>query len=96
MAHDEGHAGDVFHPAILPPTDCWSLHTRTPQGQLQSDPQRFPSGLPSLGQWLHDKGLKLGIYSDAGILTCAGFPGSLGHEAEDAATFANWGVDYLK
>ena len=76
--------------------DCWMSHTRTDQGRYIGDPQRFPSGMTSLGEYLHARGLKFGIYTSAGTMTCALFPGSLGHEDVDAQTFADWGVDYLK
>ncbi len=69
---------------------------RDPSGRLFPDPRHFPSGLSALADALHDRGLKLGIYSDAGTHTCGGEPGSLGFEPEDARTFASWGVDYLK
>ena len=57
---------------------------------------RFPNGIKALAQYVHAKGLKLGIYSDSGSQTCAGYTASLGHEREDAAQFAAWGVDLLK
>src|SRR5690606_11129128 len=60
------------------------------------DPERFPSGLKALADYVHERGLKLGIYSDAGTKTCAGRPGSQGHEYQDALQFARWGIDYLK
>jgi len=60
------------------------------------DPVKFPDGIKGTADYVHSKGLKLGIYEDAGTLTCAGYPGSLGHEKVDAQTFADWGVDYLK
>jgi alpha-galactosidase len=75
--------------------DCWQTG-RDARGTIVADPQRFPSGMKSLADAIHAKGLKFGIYSDAGTLTCAKRPGSKDHEAEDAATYAAWGVDYLK
>jgi len=60
------------------------------------DPQRFPSGIKALADYVHSKGLKFGLYSDAGAKTCAGRPGSQGHEYQDALRYARWGVDYLK
>eukprot|EP00662_Eupelagonemidae_sp_cell21_P007968 gene7968-48201_t len=63
---------------------------------LQADPKRFPNGLKALADYVHSKGLKLGIYTDYGTTTCSGRPGSYGHEAQDAARFANWTVDSLK
>ncbi len=76
--------------------DCWLSHSRDASGQLQADPAKFPHGIKGVADFVHGLGLKLGIYEDAGTMTCAKFPGSLGHEATDAATFASWGVDYLK
>ena len=58
--------------------------------------ERFPSGIKALADYIHSKGLKFGIYTDAGTLTCAKRPGSIGHEYQDAKQYANWGVDYLK
>src|SRR5882757_2870944 len=77
--------------------DCWMTHTRDPQtGRLVPDPAKFPDGIKGTVDYVHSKGLKLGIYEDSGTTTCAGYPGSLGHETVDAQTFADWGVDYLK
>jgi alpha-galactosidase len=75
--------------------DCWHGQ-RDAHGDIQADPQRFPSGIKALADYVHSKGLKFGIYSDAGTKTCAGRPGSRGHEFQDAAQYAAWGVDYLK
>ncbi len=76
--------------------DCWLTHQRDAQGRLVPDPTKFPDGIKGTADYVHSKGLKLGIYEDAGTQTCAGYPGSLGHEKTDAQTFADWGVDYLK
>ena len=76
--------------------DCWSLRKRDDHGKLVADPEKFPSGMKALSDHLHGMDLKFGIYSCAGILTCAGYPSSFEHEFTDAATFAEWGVDYLK
>ncbi|WP_236652305.1 glycoside hydrolase family 27 protein [Streptacidiphilus neutrinimicus] len=76
--------------------DCWMTHDRDANGDLVPDPAKFPDGIKGVADYVHAKGLKLGIYESAGTLTCAGYPGSLGHEKQDAATFASWGVDYLK
>ncbi|XP_038137200.1 alpha-galactosidase A [Cyprinodon tularosa] len=76
--------------------DCWPSHQRDDQGRLQADPKRFPGGIKKLADYVHSKGLKLGIYSDVGDKTCAGYPGSLGYYETDAQTFADWGVDLLK
>lgn len=69
---------------------------RGADGRLYPDPQKFPGGMRTIADFLHSRGLKFGIYSDAGEKTCGGRPGSLGHEDIDAQTFAEWGVDYLK
>jgi alpha-galactosidase len=76
--------------------DCWLTHSRDANGRLVPDPVKFPDGIKGTADYVHSKGLKLGIYEDAGTATCAGYPGSLGHEKVDAQTFADWGVDYLK
>lgn len=75
--------------------DCWH-GTRDENGFIQPDPQRFPSGMKALADYIHSLGMKLGIYSDAGSKTCAGYPGSQGHEFQDALQYARWGIDYLK
>ncbi len=75
--------------------DSWQGE-RDSQGFIQPDAKRFPSGMKALADYVHSQGLKLGIYSDAGTKTCAGRPGSRGHEYQDAQTYARWGVDYLK
>ncbi|MEX2428806.1 MAG: glycoside hydrolase family 27 protein [Bacteroidales bacterium] len=75
--------------------DCWQVD-RDENGELMPDPVRFPSGIKALSDYVHSLGLKFGIYSCAGDLTCQGRPGSRGHEFQDARTFAQWGVDYLK
>ena len=69
---------------------------RDEQGFIHEDPEKFPSGMKALADYLHARGLKLGIYSDAGTNTCACYAGSLGHEYQDAFMYAHWGVDYLK
>ncbi|XP_075258099.1 alpha-N-acetylgalactosaminidase-like [Convolutriloba macropyga] len=76
--------------------DCWMSKNRTDDGKLQPDPTRFPSGIKALAKYMHDRGLKLGIYEDFGTYTCMGYPGSEGHEEVDANTFAEWEVDMLK
>jgi alpha-galactosidase len=76
--------------------DCWAEKERGPDGRLVPDPVKFPDGIKGVADYVHGKGLKLGIYGDAGTQTCAGYPGSLGHEETDAQTWADWGVDYLK
>ena len=76
--------------------DCWSLRERDENGRLVPDPEKFPHGMKAVADYVHSKGLKFGMYSCAGNLTCAVYPGSFEHEFVDAATFAEWGVDYLK
>ncbi|XP_006051910.3 alpha-galactosidase A [Bubalus bubalis] len=76
--------------------DCWMAPERDSKGRLQADPKRFPGGIRRLADYVHSKGLKLGIYADVGNKTCAGFPGSFGYYDIDAQTFAEWGVDLLK
>ncbi|KAG0468154.1 hypothetical protein HPP92_017482 [Vanilla planifolia] len=76
--------------------DCWSSIFRSLKGELVPHPKTFPSGIKALADYVHGKGLKLGIYSDAGVFTCQVRPGSIFHEEVDAKTFASWGVDYLK
>lgn len=75
--------------------DCWHGE-RDSLGFIQADPERFPSGMKAVADYIHSKGLKFGIYSDAGWKTCGGRPGSRGREYQDALTYASWDVDYLK
>jgi len=75
--------------------DCWHGE-RDSLGFIQADFDRFPSGMKALADYIHSKGLKIGLYSDAGSQTCGGRPGSRGYEFQDALTYAKWGVDYLK
>ena len=75
--------------------DCWQV-SRDQQGTIIADPGRFPTGIKGLAEYVHSKGLKLGIYTDAGTMTCEKRPGSLDHEAQDARTYAACGVDYVK
>ena len=76
--------------------DCWSLRERDENERLVADPEKFPHGMKAVADYVHSKGLKFGMYSCAGNLTCAGYPGSYEHEFIDAKTFAEWGVDFLK
>lgn len=77
--------------------DCWAEISRDDKGYLVPKKSTFPSGMKALADYVHGKGLKLGIYSDAGYFTCSKqMPGSLGREEQDAKTFASWGIDYLK
>ncbi|WP_165734201.1 glycoside hydrolase family 27 protein [Polaribacter sp. 20A6] len=75
--------------------DCWQIG-RDKNGYIIVDKEKFPSGIKSLANYIHSKGLKFGIYSDAGTKTCAGRPGSKGFDTQDAEMYAKWGVDYLK
>ena len=76
--------------------DCWSLRDRDENGLLVPDPEKFPRGMKDLADYVHSKGLKFGMYSCAGVMTCAGYPSSYDHEFVDAQSFASWGVDFLK
>lgn len=76
--------------------DCWSEHKRDENGRLAPDRKKFPHGMKYIADYIHSKGLKFGMYSDAGFWTCAGYPSSFGHEVLDAQTFAEWEIDYLK
>lgn len=75
--------------------DCWETN-RNSSGNLVADPAKFPNGIKAVADYVHSKGLKLGIYNDAGTKTCAGYPGMYGHEQQDANTYASWGIDYIK
>jgi alpha-galactosidase len=84
--------------------DCW-MNGRDGSGNLQWNASKFPSGIPALAAYVHGKGLEIGIYETPNTETCVGIyggiaasvaVGSLGHEAQDAQTFASWGIDYLK
>jgi alpha-galactosidase len=75
--------------------DCWAS-SRLANKTIVADPTSFPSGMKALADYAHSKGVKFGLYSDAGYETCAGRPGSLGYEKIDASTYASWNVDYLK
>jgi alpha-galactosidase len=75
--------------------DCWQV-SRDERGNIVADATRFPSGMKAVADYVHSKGLKFGLYSDAGAKTCQGRPGSNGYELEDARQYATWGVDYLK
>uniref|UniRef100_W5KQD1 Alpha-galactosidase n=1 Tax=Astyanax mexicanus TaxID=7994 RepID=W5KQD1_ASTMX len=77
--------------------DCWSFTSRDSRGRLMPDPVRFPNGIPKLAHYVHQLGLKLGIYADMGTHTCAGYPGTTLEQIQtDAQTFAEWQVDMLK
>lgn len=76
--------------------DCWSKSSRESNGSLLWDTEKFPRGLPWLTSYLKSLGFNSGIYTDAGINSCGGYPGSYGYEELDAQSFAAWGFDYLK
>ena len=77
--------------------DCWSLRERDAKtGEIVPDPAKFPRGMKFVADYVHSRGLKFGMYSCAGVRTCADYPGSFEHEFLDARTFARWGVDFLK
>lgn len=76
--------------------DCWMARERDENGDLTANPEKFPHGMKYVGDYIHSKGMKFGIYSSASPLTCQGYPASYGHEYRDAKKFAEWGVDYLK
>jgi alpha-galactosidase len=78
--------------------DCWAERQRAADGNLVPNRTRFPNGIKAVADYVHSKGLKFGIYTSAGTVTCdpLGFPGGLNHEEQDARLFASWGVDYLK
>ncbi|XP_054715039.1 alpha-N-acetylgalactosaminidase-like [Uloborus diversus] len=76
--------------------DCWMERKRDSSNRLVPDHKRFPNGIKALADYVHSKGLKLGIYQDVGTNTCAGYPGSQGFYDIDASTFAEWEIDMLK
>ncbi|OBT57646.1 hypothetical protein VE04_01837 [Pseudogymnoascus sp. 24MN13] len=78
--------------------DCWSIKDSRDNvtNQIIPDPLKFPTGIKGIADEIHDLGLKVGIYGSAGTKTCGGFPAQIGNEYLDAATFAAWGIDYLK
>jgi len=76
--------------------DGWMTMDRDANGDLVADPKKFPHGMKAFADYVHSKGLKFGIYNCAGDRTCAGYPGTRGHEYQDARLYASWDVDYLK
>lgn len=77
--------------------DCWSERERDfKTNEIVPSKEKFPNGMKAVGDYIHENGLKFGMYSCAGVRTCANYPGSFGHEFLDARTFARWGVDFLK
>jgi alpha-galactosidase len=75
--------------------DCWQVN-RDASGTIVADAERFPSGIKALADYVHSQGVKLGIYTDAGRMTCQRRPGSYEHEEQDIKTYAAWGIDYVK
>ena len=77
--------------------DCWSIKDRRDaNSDLIADPEKFPNGIKALADYVHSKGLKFGMYSDAAEKTCGSYPGSYGFEEQDAQLWASWEVDFLK
>ena len=91
---DKGYLAAGYNYIVI--DDCWSLRERGADGRLVPDPEKFPHGMKALADYVHSLGFKFGMYSCAGVQTCAGYPASFDHEYIDAETFAAWGVDYLK
>ena len=81
---------------VLAIDDLWHADERHPDGRPAEDPTKFPEGMKAVADYVHSKGLKFGIYSDAGTHTCAGRFGSLGYEEIDARQYAEWDVDLVK
>lgn len=76
--------------------DGWQAGARSADGGITADPSGFPSGMGAFAAQIRARGLKFGLYTDRGVTTCEGAPGSFGHEAQDAATYASWGVAWVK
>ena len=83
--------------------DCWQAHERTPDGTIQPNSTRFPSGMKALGDYIHARGLKFGLYTAMGKTTCQGYPAlgvrsvdDMGYAKRDVETFVSWGIDYIK
>ncbi len=76
--------------------DCWQDKVRNEKGELCGDPVRFPDGMKALVEKVNALGIKLGIYTDNGTMTCCDYPGTFGHYYRDAYTFAKWGIEYWK
>lgn len=90
----QGLAGVGYKYVIV--DDCWMMGNRDPEGRMIADYIRFPNGMKVIGDYIHGKGLKFGLYASRGILTCSAKMGSQEHEDIDARSFAEWGVDYVK
>jgi alpha-galactosidase len=74
--------------------DCWTTKSRDASGRLVPDPGKWPNGIKDVVDKIHQMGLKFGLYGCAGKMTCAGYPGSEGHEVSDIAQLSAWGVDF--
>ena len=94
MIVEQGYRDAGYEYVVI--DDCWSLRERDEDGNLVADPEKFPHGMKYVADYVHSKGLKFGMYSCAGVRTCAGYPASFDHEYQDARLFASWGVDFLK
>ena len=91
---DQGYLAAGYEYLVI--DDCWAEMERDENGRLVPDHVKFPNGMKAVADYVHSKGLKFGMYSCAGVRTCAGYPSSYDHEFIDAKTFAEWGVDFLK
>ncbi len=81
--------------------DCWPLQARDASNTVVADPARFPNGIKAVCDYIHSKGLKCGLYTDIGTMTCGGYPGlntanNATQSNEDIKLFASWGIDSLK
>ena len=91
---DQGYLAAGYEYLVI--DDCWAEMERDENGRLVPDHVKFPNGMKAVADYVHSKGLKFGMYSCAGVRTCAGYPSSYDHEFIDAKTCAEWGVDFLK
>ena len=91
---DDGYLAAGYDYLVI--DDCWSEKERDQNGMLVADREKFPNGMKAVADYVHSKGLKFGMYSCCGVKTCAGYPGSFGHEFDDANYFASVGIDLLK
>ncbi|KAJ0171927.1 hypothetical protein K1T71_012690 [Dendrolimus kikuchii] len=92
--YEEGYLEAGYEYIII--DDCWSERRRDDKGRLVADAKRFPSGMKYIADYIHSKGLKFGMYTTVGEVTCMHYPGSRNHFEVDAKTFAEWDLDYLK
>lgn len=94
MFHDNGLYEAGWNTVMM--DDLWQARERAADGKPQPDAKRFPNGLKPLADYVHGKGLKFGLYTDAADKTCAGAYGSFGYEQTDADQYAEWNVDVVK